>query len=236
MNKDLASTNKSIKDFDKQITEETRRLEVHTQARRDEINSRLLVAKEAVTEADRQNKDVIEQKRNKLNTRDEVKSTGLAAEGKKNKLQERITDCQTMINKCKEQEQNSLAPYGVDIKGVLQTISRTRWHGDTPVGPLGLCVKLRDQQWAQLLRAQLGGLMTSFACTDARDRLQLKKILDQSKKYIRLFAVLAAVMLIYLLAFTSISSSQKEIYSTIGLVSPVRMSSLFCVHSMCVVP
>ncbi|KAG6377141.1 P-loop containing nucleoside triphosphate hydrolase protein [Boletus reticuloceps] len=183
MNASLAALNKAINDYEEKITEEARRLEAHTQVKRDEINRRLDTAKEAVAEADRRHKDTIDQKRNKLTERDEVKSKGQAAEGKKHQLQERITDCQTMINKCKEQEKNSLAPYGHDIKGVLQSISKTHWHGDTPIGPLGLYVKLKDPKWAQLLRAQLGNLMTSFACTDARDRQQLKRILDQSKNF-----------------------------------------------------
>ncbi|KAN0087613.1 hypothetical protein V8E55_006234 [Tylopilus felleus] len=183
MNSSLTALNKSIKDYEEKIVEEAQRLEAHTQVKRDEINRRIDAAKEAVAEADRRQKDVIDQKRNKLAERDEVKSKGQAAENKRNQLQERITDCQTMISKCKEQEKNSLAPYGHDIKGVLQSINKMRWHGDTPVGPLGLYVKLEDQKWASLLRGQLGNLMTSFACTDVRDRPQLKKILDQSKNF-----------------------------------------------------
>lgn len=235
MNSSLTALNRSLKEYDEKIAEETRRLEAHTQAKRDEINRRLDAAKEVVAEADRRNKEVIEQKRNKLAENDEVKSKGLAAEGKRQQLQERITECQTMINKCKEQEKNSLASYGHDIKGVLQSINRMQWHGDTPMGPFGLYVKLKDQKWAPLLRAQLGSLMMSFACTDARDRLQLKKILDQSKKYFCLFMPLARMMLIYLSAFMSTLSSQKEICSTIGLVSHVGMSSLFCALLMWVV-
>jgi chromosome segregation ATPase len=196
MSSSLTSLNKSIKDYEEKIAEEARRLEAHTQAKRDEINRRLDTAKEAVAEADRQHKDVIDQKRNKLLERDDLKSKGLAAEGKRQQRQERITECQTMINNCKEQEKNSLAPYGVDIKGVLHSISKAHWHGDTPIGPLGLYVKLEDRKWAQLLRAQLGKLMMSFACTDARDRPQLKKILDQSKKYFCLFVPLVLMILI----------------------------------------
>ncbi|KAG9315735.1 P-loop containing nucleoside triphosphate hydrolase protein [Chiua virens] len=181
MNTSLTGVNNAIKEYDAKIAEETRRLEADTQVKRDEINRRLNAAKESVAEADRRLKDVIERKRQELNKRDEIKSKGQAAEEKRKQLQERVSECQTMMNKCKEQEKNSLAPYGNDIKGVLQSISRAHWHGATPIGPLGLFVKLKDQKWGQLLRAQLGLFMTSFACTDARDRSQLKKILDQSR-------------------------------------------------------
>jgi len=33
------------------------------------------------------------------------------------------------------------------------------------------------------MRIQLGGLMSAFAVTDARDRPQLKKLLDHTKKF-----------------------------------------------------
>jgi hypothetical protein len=36
--------------------------------------------------------------------------------------------------------------------------------------------------WADLMRIQLGGLMSAFAVTDARDRPQLKRLLEQTKK------------------------------------------------------
>ncbi|KAF9221585.1 P-loop containing nucleoside triphosphate hydrolase protein [Gyrodon lividus] len=183
MNSSLTALNRSIKDYDTQIAEEARRLEAHTQAKRDEINGRLEAAKQVVEEADRQHKEFIEQKRTKVNEQDEIKGKGQAAENQKNQLQERITECQTMINRCREQEKNSLAPYGHDIKGVLQSIGKMHWHGETPIGPLGMYVRLKDRKWAQLLRAQLGSLMTSFACTDARDRQQLKRILEQSKNF-----------------------------------------------------
>jgi hypothetical protein len=61
-----------------------------------------------------------------------------------------------------------------------------KWHGDVPVGPLGMHVKLKEMAWADLMRIQLGGLMSAFAVTDARDRPQLKRLLDQTKKCVGL--------------------------------------------------
>jgi chromosome segregation ATPase len=230
MNSSLTALNRSIKDYDAQIAEETRRLEAHTQAKRDEINRRLEAAKEAVTVADSRNKEVIEKKRNKVNEQAEIKGKGQAAENQKNQLQERITECQTMITRCKEQEKNSLATYGHDIKGILQSISKMRWHGETPIGPLGMYVKLKDRNWAPLLRAQLGSLMTSFACTDARDRQQLKRLFDQSKKCVLLLVSLGCMILMRGPASMSTSSSPNGIYSIIVAESPAGMCSLFCAH------
>ncbi|KAG1810673.1 uncharacterized protein BJ212DRAFT_1378104, partial [Suillus subaureus] len=52
-----------------------------------------------------------------------------------------------------------------------------KWYGDVHVDPLGMHLKLKDMTWANLMRIQLGDLMSAFAVTDARDRPQLKKLL-----------------------------------------------------------
>lgn len=78
-----------------------------------------------------------------------------------------------------EQQKNALAPYGRDINKVLQEVARQNWHGDV-VGPLGKYVTVKDMKWAPVLRTQIGGMMSSFALTDGRDRPQLSALL---KKY-----------------------------------------------------
>ena len=86
------------------------------------------------------------------------------------------------IQRCVEQQNNSLAPYGRNLKNVVDHIERTRWHGHKPLGPLGVYVKLKDRVWADLLRIVLGSHMSSFAVTDNRDVPVLKKLLRESGK------------------------------------------------------
>jgi chromosome segregation ATPase len=182
MNISLTALNSSIAGFQKRIKEEEDRLAVDTQVKREELNRKLEVARDAVAKADQANKDLLEAKRQKIAEQESVKQRGLAAEARKNGAQERIAAAQSMITQCKEKGQNALAPYGRDIKAVLGQIAQMRWHGESPIGPLGMCVKLKDAVWADLMRIQLGSLMSAFAVTDARDRPQLKKLLDHYKK------------------------------------------------------
>jgi chromosome segregation ATPase len=186
MNISLTGLNSSIAGFQKRIKEEEDRLAVDTQVKREELNRKLEVARDAVAKADQANKDLLEAKRQKIAEQESVKQRGLAAEARKNGAQERIAAAQSMITQCKEKGQNALAPYGRDIKAVLGQIAQMRWHGEPPIGPLGMCVKLKDAVWADLMRIQLGSLMSAFAVTDARDRPQLKKLLDHYKKCVGL--------------------------------------------------
>lgn len=182
MNTSLNSLNDAIRNYAINIAEEERRLAADTQVKRDELNRKLESARADVTSADQAHKDFLEVKRQKLAEQDDIKRRGLAAEAKKNSAQERVVAALSMISQCKEKGQNALAPYGQDIKGVLAQIAKMKWHGDVPVGPLGIHVKLKEMAWADLMRIQLGGLMSAFAVTDARDRPQLKRLLDQTKK------------------------------------------------------
>ncbi|KAL4080728.1 P-loop containing nucleoside triphosphate hydrolase protein [Scleroderma citrinum] len=180
MNASLTSLNKAIQDFDAQIAAETRRMETHTQARREELHRRLEEAKHAVSVADQAHKAICDEKRTNQEVADDCRRKGMDAEARRNQAQARIEECNTMIGRCKDRENNSLAPYGRNIQAVLEQIRRMTWHGETPIGPLGLHVRLKDQTWAPLLRTQLGSMMSAFACTDARDRPQLKRIFEQS--------------------------------------------------------
>ncbi|VDB98254.1 unnamed protein product [Peniophora sp. CBMAI 1063] len=76
-----------------------------------------------------------------------------------------------------ESAQDNLAAFGRNMHHVLDAIQEARWHGETPVGPIGRYVKLRDGQWAGVLRVQIGRLMSAFAITDLRDRDTLSQIL-----------------------------------------------------------
>ena len=183
MNTSLTALNRSLDEYTRHIAEEEHRLAADTQVKRDELNRKLENARAAVSRADQANKDLLEAKRQKLAEQETIKEKGLAAEARKNGAQERIAAAQSMISQCKEKSRNALAPYGRDIKSVLDQIAKMGWHGEPPIGPLGLYVKLKDTRWADLMRIQLGGLMSAFAVTDARDRPQLKKLLDHTKKF-----------------------------------------------------
>lgn len=181
MDTSLKSTNNQIKGYEDRIAEETRRLEVNTQAKREETNRKLQAAKDKVADAEAHLKELENSMRQKIEERDATGKEGVEAEQAMKKAQDHVDNCNAMIQKAKEHEQNNLAPYGKDIKRVLTQIERMKWHGQKPVGPLGVYVKVKDpQKWAPLLRSQLGGYMTAFACTDARDRPQLKRLLHDS--------------------------------------------------------
>jgi chromosome segregation ATPase len=179
----LQGTKGQIAEYETRIAEETRRMEVHTQARREETMRKLEKARAEVDLADAQIKEIVAREEAKRAENERIKNEGTQQEVAKNKAQQRIMEIQEMMKQCKKQQDNAFVPYGKNIKELVEQIGQMQWHGEKPLGPLGLYVQVKDPElWADLLRSQLVQYLTAFAITDARDRPQLKRLLDQSKK------------------------------------------------------
>ena len=103
--------------------------------------------------------------------------------GEEGEMRQRIAECNEQIRRCGEMEKSKVAQFGTNMDTVLQHIRQARWHGQPPVGPFGLYVKVKDpEKWGHVLRIVIGGLMGSFALTDPRDRPTLAAILKNSGK------------------------------------------------------
>lgn len=179
----MKATNNQIEELSEQIAAESRRMAVHTQAKHEETQRRIEAAKDAVTAIEERANSLQLEKKNVSGEAEGVEREGREIERKKTELQNRIQECEQMILTAKNRENDALIPYGKDIKKVLEAIKTMRWFGDEPLGPLGVHVKARDPvKWGEILRNQLSSYLTAFAVTDARDRIQLKKLLYDSGK------------------------------------------------------
>ncbi|KAK1222346.1 Structural maintenance of chromosomes protein 6 [Marasmius sp. AFHP31] len=173
---------KTIKDLQQQIDTETQRMAANTQAKRDEHQRKLAAAKEAAETEEAKLAELAATIRSLGEEVDAVKKEGEAKGAELNALRQRITDCQNMIARCNDLEKNRYVAYGNGIGFIVQRISQMKWHGQTPLGPLGEYMKVKDsKKWAPLLRRQLGRLLTAFAVTDSRDLRTLKGLLNETK-------------------------------------------------------
>ena len=156
---------------------------VHTQAKHEETQRRIEAARDAVTAIEERANSLQIERKNVTGEADGVEREGKEIDRRKSELQKRIQECEQMILAAKSRENDALIPYGKDIKKVLEAIKKMRWFGEEPLGPLGVHVKARDPaRWGEILRNQLSSFLTAFAVTDARDRIQLKKLLHDSGK------------------------------------------------------
>jgi chromosome segregation ATPase len=183
MDASLQTTKMQIQEIDKQIDAESRRMASHTQAKHEETQRKIDDEKATMGRCDQRLRDIMHQRRSLGVEVDTLKQRGADLESRRPALQEHIRNCEGMIKSAKDREKDALIPYGRNIKTVLEKIKSMRWFGDMPLGPLGQYIKAKDAKtWGDILRNQLGHLLCAFAVTDARDRIQLKRLLQESGK------------------------------------------------------
>jgi chromosome segregation ATPase len=185
----LSSTKAAIQKLESRIEAEKARIAEYSRTKQDELNQRLqdaILGVQAAETNSKQSAELVREKEEEVNT---MRRQGDGIESEIQTARNSVIGLQEQIQRCTEQQNNSLAPYGRDIKKVLERIRGMRWHGQMPLGPLGNYVKAKDRVWADLLRITLGSHMASFAVTDSRDLAVLKKLLRDSGKYVELFPI-----------------------------------------------
>jgi chromosome segregation ATPase len=183
MNANIEALKNTISEYELSIDRETQRLAKNTQAKRVQIHQQLAELQAEITTHESNINNLKLQKQELASKRSDAGQQGKALETKKDELMEQIRFKEDMIKNCEKAAQDSLLPYGRNIKGVLNQINGCKWYGQKPLGPLGAYVKARDPQtWGEVLRSQLAQHLCSFAITDPRDRNQLKALLMNSQK------------------------------------------------------
>ena len=156
----------------------------HTTERRERARAKLEDAKKAIENAEVRLKSFEDQAREKEEAANDVRQEEELSRASRDQAKSRVLECETQIKVARDSEKNTLAPYGTGMEAVIKEVQSMRWHGQKPLGPLGRFVKLKDSQWAGVLRVNLSGTMVSWAVTDARDRAPLKALLERYGKYV----------------------------------------------------
>ena len=178
----LTRVKKSIEHLQDQIRVENEKNAKHSQAQQDILTHRLEDAKTAHTTAEQTLRTIENDLKTAQASAGDTASRGKAIDVQIQQARKEAGVVRAQIGNLEKEQDNSLAPYGRDMKRVLDIIARTEWRGQRPVGPLGIYVKVKDQRWAGLMQTVIGSLMTAFAVTDPQDRQKLSQIMQQSGK------------------------------------------------------
>ena len=83
------------------------------------------------------------------------------------------------------QSTDRLSAFGTKMGLVLDAMSKRRWVGARPIGPLGMHVRLEDARYTDAIQSMLGANMCSFAVHDRRDQGTMMQLLkDCAKKQV----------------------------------------------------
>lgn len=182
MNDDLQSNTGEIQLLTVQIAEEAAKMQADKQAEREQ---RHLKIEELAKSIDEQNELLEKVTGDQTSKRDQLADLNRQLSeltSEKGKHEQDARECYEQLLRIDEQAGNRLNAFGKNLENVHRRVKECRWHGRVPIGPLGYFVNLQDQQWAQVMRIQLGALARAFAITNHQDKDQLKKILSESNK------------------------------------------------------
>ncbi len=179
----MAGANHAIADYERQIKDEQARMESRSRDKRDRANAKLHEAQASIAEKEQQVKAIAEQRQRLAGEAEAAHAEGSRLMTEQKSMAERVRECEEQIRRCEEMERSKYAQFGNRMDSVVSQIQSRNWHGQPPVGPFGLYVKVKEpERWGDLLRIVIGNDMSSFAVTDARDRPVLADILEKSGK------------------------------------------------------
>jgi chromosome segregation ATPase len=74
---------------------------------------------------------------------------------------------------------NKFAPFRQNMMQLVKAVdNETRWR-KKPVGPMGLHVKLKEQEWSSQIETTFGGVLDSFICTNKEDQVLLSQTMKK---------------------------------------------------------
>jgi chromosome segregation ATPase len=181
MNDSMSSFQKVIVACEENIAKETAKLAAKEAGRQQELEGRLKLAHDTFKAAEEEFRTLQEKHGEQRAETEKMAVTGRRLEGEMGTIRQQMDGLRATMERVRRSQSHPLAAYGEGMPKALDTIKNAQWHGDIPIGPFGLHVKLRDQRWASVVRNRLGNAMFSFLVTDARDRVQLQRILQNAR-------------------------------------------------------
>ncbi|KND02887.1 DNA repair protein SMC6 [Spizellomyces punctatus DAOM BR117] len=185
MNTTVKTHRRNRDDFRRRIAEETKKTENDSRTTR---KQQLTLISERETE-----KAVLEEKLRQLQLeRDRVETAhGEAtdrlreAQGRLRRFDADIRSCQERISGLSRQRTDRLAAFGPTMGNVVRMVEeyeqQGRWTGRKPIGPLGLHVKVLQDDFARVIESLLGNTLNSMAVENQEDLLTMQSILDRCR-------------------------------------------------------
>ncbi|KAK6347004.1 Structural maintenance of chromosomes protein 6, variant 2 [Orbilia brochopaga] len=75
---------------------------------------------------------------------------------------------------------NNLSVYGQNTQVLLKSIEKSKWKARMPIGPVGLLVKLKYQNWSSILEKQLSRVLSGFVAFSLEDKDQLMNLVHEN--------------------------------------------------------
>jgi chromosome segregation ATPase len=112
--------------------------------------------------------------------REEAKSQ--TDKNRRDELRASIAACKDRLNSLERAKSSSLLSFHQNMPRVVAEIQRfKREFKEMPIGPLGMSVKIKKEQWTSICENIFGRSLNGFLVTNYDDQKRLREILNKEK-------------------------------------------------------
>lgn len=176
---DLKSHKSNKKRLEQEIAEEEARLSGAEGPEYNERAQRLEELRQAVVDIDAEVEEHAAQKPILIKEQAEAKA---ALDNAKEPISAQSEICEKasgLVQRLQTNHGSKLAPFRPNMPQLVKAVDdETRWR-KKPVGPMGLHVKLKKQEWSSQLEKTFGGVLDAFVCTNKDDQMLLSQIMKR---------------------------------------------------------
>ncbi|OLY84311.1 Structural maintenance of chromosomes protein 6 [Smittium mucronatum] len=177
MNNDARQYRKRYENLEKQIENEKKRLEKDVGSEREKMEKRKAeIENENQEILNELNAGKIKQKEIDMKKSDLNRALNQSLD-RAEQFKIRISQKRRDLEKLRNQSGDKLVAFGRGVSEVVSQISKARWTGMTPVGPIGKFVKVADRKWSVVIETVLDKSLNMFMVDNHKDRAALDRIM-----------------------------------------------------------
>lgn len=175
----LRSATNTVKDFEKRVADEERRLEEATGEAILHKTRELDEAKGRVTEVQTKILKAKEGEKELLNKVDEAKKALDAKAAERARKRDEITTAEQQLRASEKDQGSIYAGYERKVPELLQMIERETRFKNKPVGPLGAYIQLLKPEWSSILERTFGSTLSAFIVQSMAEQKLLQGMMNR---------------------------------------------------------
>ena len=175
----LKAKTESVKEIEKKIADEQKRLE---DANGGAHTVKLRELDEAIEKEKQIQKDILEHKDREpelINKHDDTKRALERIGDDVQRKREEITAVESRIKRLESDRGSPYDAYEAQVPNLLNMIANDNSFENKPIGPLGTHIQLLKPQWSSILEKTFGASLSGFLVTSKRDEKTLRAMMNR---------------------------------------------------------
>ncbi|KAI2622644.1 P-loop containing nucleoside triphosphate hydrolase protein [Hypomontagnella submonticulosa] len=175
----ITNASARVKDYEKKIREEERRLEEMNGGALAKKQNELEDAKRAVEDIRESQKTHAERSASLADERNEAQKKAEDFEEVVAQKRREVSEAKSRLQTLSQNRTDPFAGFDRKVPELLRLIDRDDGFSKKPIGPIGLHIQLLKPKWSSIIEKILGGTLSAFIVTSKPDQVRLSSLMDR---------------------------------------------------------